>query len=168
MRRGLWSVDHRWVAIAVGNPLKGIAMQVRANAVLGLLIGVLVLAFAGCGGDHHSNEIDVTVSLIGEQEVPPVRTGASGSVALEIDPGKPGIAYTLVVAGPFTSPITQAHIHVGAIGVVGPIVLFFCTNLTPPAGVPTPPPVPCERRDGNGHLDPGPSHPSPRGGGYDL
>jgi hypothetical protein len=38
--------------------------------------------------------------------------------------------------------VTQAHIHIGQPGVNGGIVLFLCTNLTPPAGVPLPPACP--------------------------
>jgi hypothetical protein len=36
------------------------------------------------------------------------------------------------------SAVTQAHIHFGRPAIGGGIVLFLCTNLTPPAGVPTP------------------------------
>jgi hypothetical protein len=38
--------------------------------------------------------------------------------------------------------VTQAHIHIGQPGVNGGIVLFLCTNLAPPAGVPVPPACP--------------------------
>src|SRR5262249_20997868 len=35
-----------------------------------------------------------------------------------------------------------SHIHFGRPAIAGGIVLFLCTNLTPPVGVPTPPPCP--------------------------
>ena len=38
--------------------------------------------------------------------------------------------------------VTQAHIHLGRPAITGGIVLFLCTNLTPPAGVPLPQPCP--------------------------
>jgi hypothetical protein len=34
--------------------------------------------------------------------------------------------------------VTQSHIHFGRPAISGGIVLFLCTNLTPPDGVPTP------------------------------
>lgn len=44
-----------------------------------------------------------------------------------------------------SSPVTQSHIHFGRPALSGGIVLFLCANtppITPPAGVPTPPPYP--------------------------
>ena len=38
--------------------------------------------------------------------------------------------------------VTQAHIHLGRPAITGGIVLFLCTNLAPPAGVPVPHPCP--------------------------
>jgi CHRD domain-containing protein len=35
-----------------------------------------------------------------------------------------------------------AHIHLGRPAINGGIMVFLCTNGTPPAGVPTPPPCP--------------------------
>jgi len=36
------------------------------------------------------------------------------------------------------STVTQAHIHLGLPAISGGIVVFLCTNLAPPAGVPLP------------------------------
>src|SRR5260370_9544089 len=44
--------------------------------------------------------------------------------------------------GDLSSPVLQAHIHFGRPAISGGIVLFLCTNLTPPAGVPAPPACP--------------------------
>jgi hypothetical protein len=41
---------------------------------------------------------------------------------------------------------TQSHIHFGQRGVNGGIMIFFCTNLTPPVGVPVP--KSCPTREG--------------------
>jgi hypothetical protein len=41
-----------------------------------------------------------------------------------------------------TTNVLQAHIHFGRPGLTGGVVLFLCTNLTPPPGVPTPPACP--------------------------
>jgi hypothetical protein len=39
---------------------------------------------------------------------------------------------------PLTGTVTQAHIHFGKSRDSGGILVFFCTNLTPPVGPPTP------------------------------
>jgi len=41
-----------------------------------------------------------------------------------------------------SAPVTQSHFHFAPRGVGGGVFLFLCTNLTPPAGVPTPPACP--------------------------
>src|SRR5262249_30571739 len=50
--------------------------------------------------------------------------------------------FTLHYSGIEGVPVTQAHIHVGQRNVPGGIVIFLCTNGSPPAGVPTPPACP--------------------------
>ena len=79
-------------------------------------------------------------SLTGSQEVPPRTTAATGTVTLTISSDRARITYKVVTVGPFTSDVRQAHIHVQQPDVNGPVVLFYCTNLTPLAAVPTPQP----------------------------
>jgi hypothetical protein len=42
------------------------------------------------------------------------------------------------MTAPGLGTVTQAHIHFGKSRDSGGILVFFCTNLTPPAGVPMP------------------------------
>ncbi|MGH8057173.1 MAG: CHRD domain-containing protein, partial [Candidatus Entotheonellia bacterium] len=128
-------------ATSTAHFLQGTAKKVRAHAVLALLLGVLVLTFAGCGKDDR-NETTIVAPLSGDQEVPPRQTGGSGTITVTVDGQDQELSYVLELRGTFTSAIQQAHIHLGARGVNGPIFLFLCTNLTPPAGVPTPPACP--------------------------
>ena len=105
---------------------------------LGAIAGALIVS--GCpGGDdeqvRHAN-------LTGAQEVPPVTTAATGTVNLTISSDRARITYRVATVGPFTSNVRFAHIHVQQSGVNGPVVVFFCTTQTPPAGVPTPQPCP--------------------------
>jgi hypothetical protein len=107
-----------------------------ALLALGAIAGALIVS--GCPGDDEDGRIR-RANLNGSQERPqPVTTAATGSVALTINPDRTRIDYTLITAGPFTSNVTQSHIHIGSADVAGSIVLFFCTNLTPPANVPRP------------------------------
>ena len=102
--------------------------------VLSAIVGAFIVS--GCpGGD---NEAVHRANLVGSQEVPPRTTAATGTVTLTINDDRTRINYQWVAVGPFTSNLTGSHIHVQQPGANGPIVLHFCTNQTPPAGVPTP------------------------------
>ena len=79
--------------------------------------------------------------LRGFEEPPPISTPGQGFFFATLDPTEASLSYTLIYFN-LTSNATQAHIHIGQPGVNGAIVLFLCTNLTPPAGVPVPPVCP--------------------------
>jgi hypothetical protein len=79
--------------------------------------------------------------LRGWEEVPPVSTTAQGFFFAQLNGPETQLDYSLVYFN-LTGNVTQAHIHIGQPGVNGGIVLFLCTNLTPPAGVPAPPACP--------------------------
>ena len=65
--------------------------------------------------------VDVKVTLSGDQEVPPVKTEAKGSGTISIadDGSVSGSVTTTGVKG------TMAHIHQGAAGTNGPVVVPF-------------------------------------------
>jgi hypothetical protein len=79
--------------------------------------------------------------LRGFEEVPSVSSAGQGFFFATLNPAGTSLDYTVVYFG-LQGSVTQSHIHVGNPGVNGGIVLFFCTNLAPPAGVPLPPPCP--------------------------
>jgi CHRD domain len=62
---------------------------------------------------------DVKVSLTGAQETPPVTTSASGTgtISIAADKSVSGTIKTTGIEG------TVAHIHVGAPGVAGPVII---------------------------------------------
>jgi hypothetical protein len=97
------------------------------------------LAVLSCSDDDEDNELQA--QLTGAQEVPPVSTAATGTVDLTVNDDRTQINYRVQTVPPFTSDVRVAHIHIGHPGVNGPVVLFFCSNTTPPgtpAGVPVP------------------------------
>ena len=101
---------------------------------LGAIVGALIVL--GCpGGD---NEEVRHATLVGSSEVPPRTTAATGAVTLTINDARTRITYQENLVPPFTSNLTGSHIHIGQPDANGPIVLHFCTNQTPPVGVPTP------------------------------
>ena len=128
-------------------------MKTRARLlilVIGLLlVGALSLSLAGCGGSDESTTttttgagttpITITVQLTGDEEVPPVQTGASGvfTLTVTIPPGSsttgaselpPGLtaAYKLEVTD--IADATAAHIHLGVAGENGDVIYPLFTG----------------------------------------
>ncbi|MFC6226653.1 CHRD domain-containing protein [Paenibacillus allorhizosphaerae] len=61
--------------------------------------------------------------LAGRNEVPPVRTIASGNAILQLNDNGTQLIFRLVVRN--IQKVTQAHIHLGRIGQNGPVVAFL-------------------------------------------
>jgi hypothetical protein len=80
-------------------------------------------------------------ALAGTSEVPPNSKGGKGTALVTIDTSKKQLCYALTVTS-IKLPALQAHIHKGATGVNGAIVVTLNPPLaaTPTAGTPTPPP----------------------------
>jgi hypothetical protein len=85
-----------------------------------LLAATLVLGLVGCGGDDHQSTRTLTASMSGEQEIPPVITGALGTATLSLDPSSRNIRGSIVLDG---MTANAAHIHLGDVGVNGPIIV---------------------------------------------
>jgi hypothetical protein len=79
-------------------------------------IALVGLAVAGDGGRP------LTTTMTGAAEVPgPGDPDGSGTAELRLNPGQAQICYTLTVSN--IAPATAAHIHVGPVGVAGPVVV---------------------------------------------
>ena len=107
----------------------------RIAYVLAAMLSLALLHTPALAEPHHTK-------LAGFQEVPVVVTGGSGQFEMKIAPGDGSFDFVLSYEGIEGGAVQQAHIHVGQRNVNGGIVVFLCTNLTPPAGVPTPPTCP--------------------------
>ena len=73
-----------------------------------------------------------------------ILSDATGTLKLDLDEKAGKATWTLTYSNvgttpPLTGTVTQAHIHFGKARDSGGIMVFFCTNLTPPVGLPTPP-----------------------------
>lgn len=66
--------------------------------------------------------------LIGFDEVPALSSTASGTFRMEIDPTDTSFDYEVSYSG-LVGNVTQSHIHIAQKGVIGGIMVFFCTNL---------------------------------------
>ena len=84
-------------------------------------LAIAVLALAGCAGmSGHATR----VSLSGAQEVPPVGTSGSGSGSITVgDDGS--VSGSITVSG---VNAVAAHIHQGASGANGPVIVPFSKN----------------------------------------
>jgi len=96
---------------------------------------VATLAFASCGGGNSIGGLDAeavfSISLTQGAEVPvPKATTASGTALLVIYPDR--IDYE--VTGTSIIGVTMAHIHNGATGVAGPIVVTLYNQASSPSG----------------------------------
>jgi hypothetical protein len=115
--------------------LAGIAVQVAFISVI--VTSVLLDSSTASAQIPGETQLHAVLSEI--QEVPPVAvpSNAAGTANLTVNPDQTQIAYTLELQGPFTGAPTQAHIHIGPVGVAGPVVFFLCNadpSVSAPAG----------------------------------
>lgn len=94
----------------------------RLAGVTALMV-MSLLATTGCTSMHHtassSQMRTVSLALSGKHEVPPVTSGASGTGAIQVASDR-SVTGKVTVNG--MQP-TAAHIHAGAPGVNGPVVI---------------------------------------------
>jgi hypothetical protein len=86
------------------------------------LAGALALGLVACGGDGGGSQIVAayTARLSGDQEVPPTVTGATGTGGLTLETPSNVVSGSITIEG---MTATAAHIHVGDVGVNGPIIV---------------------------------------------
>jgi hypothetical protein len=111
-------------------------MLTRVLTVAAAVLSVVVaLALPATAADQFG------ARLRGLEEVPSISTLGQGFFLGTLNAAGTALDYSVVYFD-LQGSVQQSHIHIAQPGVNGGIVLFFCTNLTPPAGVPTPPPCP--------------------------
>src|SRR5688500_8920753 len=99
---------------------------------LGIAITVLTLGVAGCGDDNGnpggpSNTTVFTVNLLPSNEVPPVTNAEStarGTAVITVNSQANTIDFSVSLNSfPTTSTLTAAHIHPGAAGLTGGVLV---------------------------------------------
>jgi hypothetical protein len=103
-------------------------MEERMNRkpAFSMILGLVLLAWNTCS---YSSLIDFTITLTGNQEVPPNLSAATGFGTAQFDDVANTISVIVNFAG-LTSAATASHIHVGVPGVAGPVIVPF-TAFTP-------------------------------------
>jgi hypothetical protein len=99
----------------------------------GLAVAAVLLAFpVGASAAATSGEV-WTATLSGGAEVPPVATGATGSATFVLTPGGSTIQYLVQYSG-LSGTLGGAHIHLGAAGTNGGIMLPLVAGPSPMVG----------------------------------
>lgn len=88
-----------------------------ALALIALLLAAQIVSAESVSQRHF------LASLSGQEEVPPVDTPAQGFALFELDDAETALDFRLIVGN--IRNVTAAHIHCGAPGVNGPIVVFL-------------------------------------------
>ena len=87
----------------------------------------LAVALLGFAWDAVAGGRPLATTLTGAEEVPgPGDPDGSGEAFVTLNPGQQQVCFQLSVSG--IAPATAAHIHVGPVGVAGPVVV----GLAPP------------------------------------
>lgn len=99
-------------------------------------VAAAVLAVGACGGGSSTGGLDVEqsyfVALTAASEVPPPKpTTATGQAQLYVSP----TTVDFLLAASNITGITMAHIHTGATGVAGPVVVALFLPGAPTAAV---------------------------------
>ena len=82
------------------------------------------IAVLGLGAQASAQTFTLTATLSGSSENPPINTGAFGSATVTVDMTARTVTYRVDVYN-LPSGVTASHIHVGAIGTNGPVVVNF-------------------------------------------
>jgi hypothetical protein len=123
-------------------------MMIKSISKFGLRAALLT-AFAAVfalpslqNADAHSKSRELKAKLSGFQEPPAVSSTGKGTFRALISRDRTSIEYILKYEG-MEGDVTQAHIHVGQVGVNGGITLWLCgtTIATPPNPGPAGTPV---------------------------
>jgi hypothetical protein len=93
----------------------------------------LAIALAAAGCNSYDQET-FAATLNGANEVPPSGVAATGSFSATVD--GPVTHYTLTIAAPGLTEITQAHIHDGAAGANGNVRVWLFDGPTTSAAAP--------------------------------
>jgi hypothetical protein len=100
-----------------------------------VVLAVFALFVAGAVPALSANSAkNFRTHLTGAEEVPAVDTRAQGQAIFKLSADGTELHYKLIVAN--IHDVTQAHIHVGAAGVNGPVVAFLYPDGPPPQLIP--------------------------------
>jgi hypothetical protein len=89
-----------------------------------LVVSIMILGLATTGGVAGKSTVTLTARLTGAQEVPPADPDGSGKATVDIDVAGGQVCFDIKNLKDTGTP-NRGHIHEGAAGVNGPIVVPF-------------------------------------------
>jgi len=98
-----------------------------------ILITALVLFFTLGVNSAHAQIFQISVPMNGAQEVPPIATAGTGLGSLTVNTATGAINGTVTFSG-LTTPTTAGHIHIGAAGINGPVIIPLVGGVGAAAG----------------------------------
>jgi len=117
--------------------------------------GALTRAVSGfvlfSAGAILANAQEIQTNLRGYEEVPTLSSPATGTFNATVNEDATQVEYQLSYSG-FTTPVQQAHLHLGRTAVNGGIIIFLCSNLPNPP--PNTPACPATEGEVGGTLTP--------------
>jgi len=90
----------------------------------------LAVAMTGCHKTPSDDNTGFAAELNGDEQVPMVKTTASGSATFWLNPGGTELHYKLTVTD--LNNVTMAHLHLGKVGKNGPSVAWLYPSAPPP------------------------------------
>jgi hypothetical protein len=84
-----------------------------------IVFALILLLAVGCATTNGMRQQGIKVTLTGDQEVPPVRTAASGNGTITVSSDK-SVSGSITTTG---VDATAAHIHDGPAGKNGPVII---------------------------------------------
>jgi hypothetical protein len=95
------------------------------------LVGAAALVMVAGVASAEAQTVEFTALLSGGNEVPGVVSGSGGTATVSLNTATKAVTYRIDVYN-MPSGTTQAHFHVGAPGVAGPVVVNFSvvTNIS--------------------------------------
>jgi hypothetical protein len=100
-----------------------------------LVAAIVVAGALTIGGVVLARTTRYTAEPVGEFEVPAVVTDGEGHLRMRLHNKEQAISYYLRITRPLTD-VTQAHLHMGAAGTNGPIVVWLYPDAPPAVLIP--------------------------------
>jgi hypothetical protein len=100
-------------------------MKLRITLISSVALSLAVIAAIKSPAAADGREVTLRATPSGLEQVPPIKTAATGTLRATLDEAKQKITFTLEYRNLVAKP-TMAHIHFGPTKVNGGVIAFFC------------------------------------------
>lgn len=100
-----------------------------SRSMMALVAAVALVGFAAAPASAQTFTLTANLTGATEPPIPGINTGAFGDATVVVDMTARTVTYTVRVFN-LPSGVVASHIHAGAVGIVGPVVVNFAPPLT--------------------------------------